>query len=74
MHATVLPPTRADKALRESPIAALRCLDIEETDEEVVLRGCVTSYYLKQLAQETILPVLGERELVNHVLVIRGEN
>jgi hypothetical protein len=42
---------------------------VEETESKVVLTGRVTSYYLKQLAQETVLPVSGPRTLVNHVLV-----
>jgi hypothetical protein len=61
----------ATQALRHSPIPALRRLDLEETDSAVVITGRVTSYYLKQLAQETILPVLAGRELRNHVNVIR---
>jgi len=48
---------------------ALRSLCVEETDTEVVISGCVSTYYLKQLAQETILPFLGERELLNQVMV-----
>jgi hypothetical protein len=61
----------ATQALRHSPIPALRRLDLEETDRSVVITGSVSSYYLKQLAQETILPVLSGRELRNHVNVVR---
>lgn len=71
MQACSIRVMRADLALRESPIPSLRCLKIEETDEEVVISGSVASYYLKQLAQETIMPVLGERELLNRVNVVR---
>lgn len=74
MHATTRVVSRADKVLRESPITALRRLQIEENDDEVVISGFVSSYYLKQMAQETILPVLGARELLNHVRVIRADN
>lgn len=63
--------SRALSALRQSPIPALRNLSVEETDHAVVLGGAVPSYYLKQLAQETVMPVLAGRELVNHVAVVR---
>jgi hypothetical protein len=62
-------PSRA--ALRQSPIPALRRLLVEETDNAVVLQGAVSSYYLKQLAQETVMPVLSGRELHNRVAVVR---
>ncbi len=62
---------RAEQALRQSALPALRRLSVEESDEAIVLTGSVASYYLKQLAQETIMPVLGDRRLVNRVLVVR---
>lgn len=62
---------RAGSALRQSPIPALRRLLVEETNAAIVIGGVVSSYYLKQLAQETIMPVLGGRELVNRVTVVR---
>ena len=37
----------------------------------VVINGRVSSYYLKQLAQEAVMPVLGGRELRNRVAVVR---
>jgi hypothetical protein len=60
-------------ALQQSPIPALRKLKIEETEQGIVITGCVSSYYLKQLAQETVMPVLERRELVNRVEVVRIE-
>jgi hypothetical protein len=62
----------ADLALRQSPIPALRKLQVEESDQEVVISGSVSSYYLKQLAQETVMPILGQRELFNRVKVVRS--
>jgi hypothetical protein len=44
---------------------------LEETDDTVVIRGVVPTYYLKQMAQETVMPVLGGRELHNRVSVAR---
>jgi osmotically-inducible protein OsmY len=63
--------SRAEQALRQSALPALRQLSIEETEAVVVISGSVASYYLKQLAQEAVMPVLGERELSNRVMVIR---
>jgi hypothetical protein len=58
-------------ALRQSPIPALRKLSVEESEAAVVIDGKVSSYYLKQLAQETLMPLLGNRELRNRVSVVR---
>jgi hypothetical protein len=71
MLSTASLPSRAATALRQSPIPALRKLAVEETDAAIVLSGNVSSYYLKQLAQETIMPVLAGRELHNRVNVLR---
>jgi hypothetical protein len=71
MLSTTLEQHSATQALRQSPIPALRRLALEETDTIVTIQGRVSSYYLKQLAQETVLPVLSGRQLVNRVLVVR---
>jgi len=65
--ATVLP---AAEALGQSPIPILRRLKVEENPTKVIITGRLPSYYYKQLAQETILPHLAGRELVNRVVVI----
>jgi hypothetical protein len=65
--------THAATVLRQSPIPALRKLSVEETTTAVVITGCVSSYYLKQLAQETLMPHLDGRPLSNRVLVVRQE-
>ena len=59
----------ADQALQQSPIPALRRLRVEETEEAIILSGSVSTYYLKQLAQEAIMPLRGERQLHNRVNV-----
>ncbi len=71
MSSTTLESSHASQALRRSPLPALRKLSLEETDAVVVISGRVSSYYLKQLAQEAVMPVLGGRELRNRVAVIR---
>jgi hypothetical protein len=61
----------AARALRQSRIPALRNLRVEESVTGVTISGRVTCYYFKQLAQETVMPVLGHRELHNDVLVVQ---
>jgi hypothetical protein len=71
MTTSILEPSRAALALRQSPIPALRRLSLEESDAAVMISGNVPSYYLKQLAQETVIPLLAGRELHNRVTVVR---
>jgi hypothetical protein len=60
----------AAEALQQSSHPALRDLAVEESESAIVISGIVTSYYLKQLAQEALRPIRGRRELVNRVLVV----
>ena len=54
------------------PLATdFRRLGVEESDTIVVLTGTVSRYYLKQLAQETVMPLLAGRKLLNRVEVER---
>jgi len=73
MPTPLIQTNHAGAALRQSPIPALRKLSVEEDDTTVVILGRVSCYYHKQLAQETIMPVLGGRELINRVTVVRPE-
>jgi len=70
MSMATVQESRAALVLRESPIPALRKLSIEETEAIVLINGKVPSYYLKQMAQEAIMPLLDGRALVNRVLVV----
>ncbi len=65
---------QAIQVLRDSPIPALRQLRVEETDSRLVLSGELPSYYYKQLAQETLLPLLAGRQLINQVQVVPRKN
>jgi hypothetical protein len=69
--ATVSPG--AAQALRQSVHPALRRLAIEETDSMIVISGRVSSYYLKQMAQEAVLALGGQRNVVNRVLVVTDD-
>jgi hypothetical protein len=71
MSLTASMASGATQALRQSPHPALRQLCVEETESSIVISGRVSSYYLKQLAQETLMPLRGERELLNRVTVVR---
>lgn len=59
----------AAEILRTNPRFALRKIFAEETESLVVLRGVVSSYYLKQLAQETVKSILDGRRLENLIVV-----
>lgn len=70
MSTSTLDQSQLALALRRSPIPALRKLSLSESDASVTIQGQVSSYYLKQLAQETILPLLDGRQLLNRVQVV----
>ena len=55
-----------------SPLPQLRRLVVTVSEEEIVITGRVSSYYLKQLAQEALRSTLGERRLLNLVEVSRN--
>ncbi len=70
MSTSTLDQSRLALALHRSPIPALRKLTLEETEASIIIQGQVSSYYLKQLAQETLLPLLDGRRLLNRVQVV----
>ena len=59
----------AVSALRQSPFSALHSLEVMEEGDVIVLSGKVGSYYYKQLAQETVISVAGDREIRNNIRV-----
>jgi hypothetical protein len=62
---------RAQTALANSPIHELRDLRVEQANGALLIRGVVSSFYHKQLAQEVVRAVCREIEieLVNTVRV-----
>ena len=70
--ATLLSPPRLSDVLSTSPLPHLRRLVVAMRVSEVVITSQVPSYYLKQLAQESLRPTLGRRRLRNRVVVSRG--
>jgi hypothetical protein len=64
----VLSPEPAD-VMTSSPLGQLRRLVVIADAYQVIITGQVSSYYLKQMAQETVRPLLGDRTLHNNVEV-----
>lgn len=62
--------TAAEGRLRASSYPPLRALACEFCSGVLVLRGEVKSFYLRQLAQETVRSLAGIEEIVNLVEVI----
>jgi osmotically-inducible protein OsmY len=60
----------AERQLRSSPYLALRNVTCEARDGVVVLRGCLPTYYLKQMAQAVITRVEGVGQIVNEIEVV----
>lgn len=60
---------QAKKLLRDSPFHALHSLRVEQSGDMVLLRGSVESFFLKQLAQETVRSATRGIEMVNEVTV-----
>ncbi|MFK8111218.1 MAG: BON domain-containing protein [Rubripirellula sp.] len=57
-------------SLDESPYSELHRVRCEQQGQELtILRGSVSSYFLKQLAQETVMNVAGVGRVVNFVQV-----
>jgi hypothetical protein len=62
--------TQAARVLSKSSHPALRTLSVEGAEGNLIISGKVSSYYLKQLAQETIMSVREGMQLVNKVDVV----
>lgn len=64
----------ARQRLADSPYAESRCVSCSSRDGALVLRGRVATFYLKQLAQETVCRGNGFTRIVNllEVCAARG--
>jgi osmotically-inducible protein OsmY len=60
----------ARERLRQSPHAAVRAVSCEFERGVLRLRGRLSSYYLKQVAQETVAHLSGVTDVVNEVAVV----
>ncbi len=66
------PADLAERALRNSPYLVLRNVSCECLDGVLTLRGCLPTYYLKQVAQAVVAQVEGVRQVVNEIQVVSG--
>jgi osmotically-inducible protein OsmY len=60
---------RAQERLRQSPHHGVRSVSCEFDRGVLRLRGRLSSFYHKQLAQEAVAHMSGVREVVNEVVV-----
>jgi len=60
---------KAQQALAESPVYALREIVVECDGDTVVLSGELSSFYHKQMAQELIRQLVEGVEVVNNIHV-----
>jgi hypothetical protein len=60
---------RASQLLAASPVTELRRLRVSQRADRLEISGRVESFYHKQLAQETVRPVVGGLRLVNEIAV-----
>lgn len=59
----------ARSLLSASPVSAIRGLQVEQREGALLISGKVDSFYLKQLAQETLREAVGDLLLRNEILV-----
>jgi hypothetical protein len=65
-------PGLARTLLSDCPQHELRRLVITETEDAIILEGRVKTFYMKQLAQETVKPAAEGRRLLNLIAVDEG--
>ena len=58
-------------AADDSPYLTGSNISIEPSTHRVVVRGVVSTYYEKQMAQETLLRIDGVESVENHLEVLR---
>lgn len=62
---------RVGVAADDSPYLARQDITIDDSTQHVVVRGVVSSYYEKQMAQEILLRIDGVDSVENHLEVMR---
>ena len=74
----LLPPSReqivdrAENCLRHNPYLANKNVQCDFHEGVLTLRGCLPTYYLRQLAQESLGPVFGILRIVNEIEIMGG--
>jgi osmotically-inducible protein OsmY len=62
----------AEIRLRSNSYLALKNVSCEHSEGVLTLRGCLPSYYLKQMAQTAVARLDGVQRIVNEIEVISG--
>ena len=60
----------AERCLHSNPYLALNNISCELLDGVLVLRGCLPTYYIKQIAQEAVAPLEGVERIDNQIQVV----
>jgi osmotically-inducible protein OsmY len=60
----------AERCLGSNPYLALKNITCEVTQGTLTLRGCLPSYYLKQIAQAAVARIDGVERIDNQIEVI----
>jgi len=60
----------AERLLRSNPYLALKNTSCDYLDGMLILRGCLPSYYLNQLAQEAVADLDGVDHIDNQIQVV----
>jgi osmotically-inducible protein OsmY len=72
--ATTHPPANiqelAERGLRSNPYLVLKNISCAWVDGVLVLRGCVPTYYLKQIAQQVVASLEGVARIDNQIQVV----
>ena len=66
------PQAVAERGLRSSRYSALQHVSCDCRGGVLVLRGCLPTYYLKQLAQEVVAHLEGVEGVENQIQVVPG--
>lgn len=62
----------AERCLRSNAYLALKNISCEFKQGVLTLRGCLPSYYLKQIAQAAVARVEGVERIENQIEVVNG--
>ena len=60
----------AEECLRSTPYPTLKRCSCSLLDGVLVLRGCLPTYYLKQVAQEVVASLPGVERIDNQIQVV----
>jgi hypothetical protein len=60
----------AERCLRSNPYLALKNVSCDWLNGVLVLKGCLPTYYLKQIAQEVVANLAGVEAIDNQIQVV----